>query len=343
MRKIPNSKLQDITSRLANGQSTRKVAADLAIGKSTVSRVQNSLKIDLPRQKGGAQKKLSQADVRQMIRTLVKNEAKTAVELTRLMNRDRTDKISVQTVRRALVANGCRARTKKKKPQLVARQRLRRLLWAEKYKNWTVEDWKRVIWSDEKKFNRLCSDGILYYWSIDKNAMADAGIEQTLKFGGGSVMVWGCFTWLGVGGIEQVEGRMDSTQFLAILTRKLLPTLDASSLLPDFPARNDLIFQQDNDPKHTSRVSKKWFSDNSISLLDWPAQSPDLNPIENLWSIVTRRIGRRETPPKSVAELWQVVRDEWSKIEVSACQNLICSMPRRIEAVIKAKGGHTNY
>ena len=77
-----------------------------------------------------------------------------------------------------------------------------------------------------------------------------------------------------------------------------------------------------------------------FKLLHWPAQSPDLNPIEHLWEHLKRRLGEYEHPPKGVLELWEHVEKEWKGIGASVCQNLIESMPRRVNAVIKAKGGY---
>ncbi len=97
----------------------------------------------------------------------------------------------------------------------------------------------------------------------------------------------------------------------------------------------DFIFQQDLAPAHTAKATKSWFNDHGVTVLDWPANSPDLNPIENLWGIVKRKM--RDTRPNNADDLKATVKETWSSIPPQQCHKLITSMPRRIEAVIKAK------
>jgi len=152
-------------------------------------------------------------------------------------------------------------------------------------------------------------------------------------------MVWGCMGWNGVGRLAEIEGKMDAKQLVEILEDHLLPSIEESGI-----PREDFIFQQDNDPKHKSKMAKQWFENQGITLLDWPPQSPDLNPIEHLWTYLKNQLkDNYEVAPKGVWELWERVAKEWEEIEPEECQRLIESMPRRLEAVIRAKGGHTKY
>jgi transposase len=227
---------------------------------------------------------------------------------------------------------------KKKKPLLTARHKRARMDFALAHKDYTVEDWKRVVWSDETKINRLGSDGRKWAWKKAGEGLSDRLVSGTVKFGGGSVMVWGCMMWDGPGYACKIDGRMDGDLFVTILEEDLQASLEYYNI-----NAGDVIFQQDNDPKHTCKKAKQWFQDNGIEVLLWPAQSPDLNPIEQLWTYIKRRLADYETPPSGIIELWERVETEWNKIEPNVCQDLIESMPRRIKAVIEAKGGYTKY
>jgi transposase len=104
----------------------------------------------------------------------------------------------------------------------------------------------------------------------------------------------------------------------------------------------DSIFQHDNAPSHKAGLTRNWLSDHGFEVLKWPSYSPDLNPIENLWSHLKRVLGTYDQHPRGILELWDRVQAKW-EIEPQVCQDLIESMPRRIAAVIKDKGGVPKY
>ncbi|KAJ1300593.1 hypothetical protein OPQ81_002247 [Rhizoctonia solani] len=102
---------------------------------------------------------------------------------------------------------------------------------------------------------------------------------------------------------------------------------------------DDFIFMHDNASSHKAGLVRKWLADKGIEILECPAHSPDLSPIEHLWAHLKRELAKYPHPPKGVLELWEGVETEWNKIDAKVCQDLIESMPRRIQAVLKAKGG----
>ena len=143
-------------------------------------------------------------------------------------------------------------------------------------------------------------------------------VAPTVKFGGGSVMIWGCRTVHGVGFMCRIEGKMDASLYKEILMDELQGTVDYYGM-----DKGDLIFQQDGDSKHRSALAQKWLKTNGFKVLDWPAQSPDLNPIEHLWSIIKFHLAAYPTEAQNIEELWRRVEVEWEKIPQEECLKLI--------------------
>ncbi|KAG0973914.1 hypothetical protein G6F29_012547 [Rhizopus arrhizus] len=151
-------------------------------------------------------------------------------------------------------------------------------------------------------------------------------------------MLWGCLTWYGVRYLSNIKGSVNSDFYIGILEDELMKTIDWYEL-----QKEDIVFQQDNASAHTAKKISKWLENNNITVLRWPPHSPDLNPIENLWSILKRPLLQYEKQPDGMLELWSRIENVWESITQKECQKLIESMPKRIKAVYNAKGGRTKY
>ncbi len=220
------------------------------------------------------------------------------------------------------------------KPLLNQRQRQKHLTWAVEKKNWTVAQWSKVLFSDESKFSISFGNQGPRVWRKSGEAQNPCCLKSSVKFPQ-SVMIWAAMSSAGVGPLCFLKSTVNAAIYQEILEHFMLPSAD--KLYGDA----DFIFQQDLAPAHTAKGTKSWFNDHGVTVLDWPANSPDLNPIENLWRIVKRKM--RDTRPNNADDLKATVKETWASIPPQQCHKLITSMPRRIEAVIKAKGAPTKY
>ena len=188
--------------------------------------------------------------------------------------------------------------------------------------------WSKVLWSDESRFCLYQSDGRVYVRHRVVEEYIDACMVPTARHGGGGIMVWGCMMTQGVGHLAMVSGTLNSSGYIDLLENSMIPSAHGLCVSDDF------IFQQDNARCHTSRESMAWFEENETNVMTWPAQSPDLNPIENLWDELGRRIDGYT--PRNKEELWENVKNEWYKITTDVTKKLVESMPRRLQAAIAA-------
>ena len=159
-------------------------------------------------------------------------------------------------------------------------------------------------------------------------------VNPQVQNGGVSVMFWGCFSRLGLGPLAAIEGSMNSESYQEILDELLLPELRAAGV--------PMVFMQDNAPCHKSRTVLDFLADNGLQTLPWPAQSPDLNPIENLWAIIKARLKKNfGIPTKN--ELIDQIFTIWNDIDSELCEKLSDSMIKRLEEVLEKKGNPINY
>lgn len=149
-------------------------------------------------------------------------------------------------------------------------------------------------------------------------------------------MVWGAFCAAGTVALGFPSCRMTSEEYIELLSDQLVPFLAQSRPL-------EYKFQQDNASVHNSRRTMQWFQRSNIALLAWPACSPDLNPIENVWGILVRMVYTEHRQFESVASLKIAIIDAWSRLSTEVLANLVNSMPDRVFEVIQKNGSVTHY
>jgi DDE superfamily endonuclease len=157
-----------------------------------------------------------------------------------------------------------------------------------------------------------------------------------------SVMVWGAFGGEKLGPLVFCEGKVNSVQYLSILQEHMVDFWYGDGEWEDEVDSDEFLeFQQDNAPVHTAKRVRRWLEEEGIALMDWPAQSPDLNPMENLWAVLKQAVQKQG--PKNLEQLRNCILQEWKKIDKNTLESLIDSLPNRIQLVIQAKGGSTRY
>lgn len=151
-------------------------------------------------------------------------------------------------------------------------------------------------------------------------------------------MVWSVINFRGTGRLQIVQGTMKQDQYKKILEERLLPQLSEWFTDGEKP-----IFMHDGAPCHKARTITKFLAEKNITVLDWPGNSPDMNPIENVWELMKREVHKSTITTKQ--ELIEKLIDVWHRnVHLqTVVKNCIESMPRRIASLIAAKGGHTKY
>ena len=277
MKPLTRAQHNHVLELLDQAFSSCKIAQLTGISLGSITKIHSLYHPNLTKSSGGRPRKLSPSDVHYAVRLVTSRKADNAAQVTKSLENVVSTSISSRTIHRELKRAGLKPIVKKKRPFLSSTHRRKRLEFAERHQHWTVDDWKRVVWSDETKINRLGSDGRKYVWIRPGEGLTDRTVQGTVKFGGGSLMFWGCMLWDGVGYGTKIDGKMDAQLYTNILEDELQESIKYYGYKD-----TDIIFQQDNDPKHTSKMAKTWMEDHDLEVMIWPPQSADLNPIEHL-------------------------------------------------------------
>jgi len=200
---------------------------------------------------------------------------------------------------------------------------------------WTARQWSTVCFSDESRFNLRFNDGRIIVCRRPGERYTDATIREHDRFGGGSVMVWAGITFNRRTKLYVINGNLNSHCYIDEILRPIVMSfLRRIGLRP--------IYQDDNARPHRGRMINDFVQQNNIVRMDWPANSPDLNPIEHIWDELGRRT-YRNNPPQTLNDLRYRLVQEWQNIPQATIRCCIGSMRRRCQACINSRGIHTAY
>jgi transposase len=245
--------------------------------------------------------------------------------------------VSSRTIDRRLIEVGLFGRVARHKRKFFDEEKRKRLAFAEGYQHWTADDWMRVEFADEKLFLGEGFWGQVFVRRPKGEALnADYCVDQ--KQHPAKVSAWACFSGHGPGYMYIFNENMDAKKLQHILGTHLI---ESAELHFDVEHAEGWWLLQDNAPQHKSCLIRTWLFNHGIQCLDFPPYSPDLNPIENLWADLARRVEKFQCD--SMEELQDIVAQEWKETDREYLRSLARSMPERCQAVIEAKGDHTRF
>ena len=328
---------QRAVGMLMAGMLIRDVARHFNRDNSTICRLRSRFQqtgnvADRPR--SGRPRKTTPREDRFITTSSRRNRFMCSRRIGRLLRNATGTRVCDRTIRNRLRA----ARLKACRPYvgipLTLRHRQARCHWARNHRNWTRRQWNDVLFTDESRFNVSFADGRVRVWRRRGERLANDNVVQRDRYGGGSVMVWA--------GIYQ-DGKTDLVTVPGNLTaQRYCDEIISPVAVPFMQQRNVGIFQQDNARPHTARHTQNVLHLNNVNVLQWPARSPDLSPIEHVWDQLGRQM-RENHDVNNVRDLERALQHEWARIPLRFIRKLIGSMRRRCIAVLAANGGHTKY
>lgn len=337
MRHYTSENIRQAIIRMSDDMSEREIAKELQISPSTVhywiQKIHSGKDFRTSPKSGRPRITDSETD-EFILRTSKENPFLPATDIREILT---INECTVQTIRNRLREGGLRSRIPARKPRLTANHKQKRLTFALNHYHWTYEQsWSRVIFSDEKVF-RSSGHGPPRVWRpVDSNRFD----EQYMKFPQNlkrfSIPVWvGFCVSANMYVIHYIKDKtLKSKYYVNRILKPLIPILNLWN--------NDLIFMQDRSPIHTSKKTQKFLKSRRIEWMeDWPPKGPDMNPVENVWAEMERRLPDRL--PKNKDELWDMVQGTFESLEVEYFKSLVESMPDRMAVVASKFGGWSKY
>lgn len=244
--------------------------------------------------------------------------------------------VSVSTLRRRILESGLRCRRPVRVPRLQHEHRVRRLQWAEEHIRLPEEFWNSVLFSDETRICLVNDSRRIRVWREPTRAAQLAHARPVPPFAGGSAMFWAGIMSDGRTELVHVEGTMTGDRYIRDILHPHIRLWRGA-------VGDRFVFMDDNARPHRTRAVDDYLESEGVNRLDWPAMSPDMNPIEHAWDILSRAVRARRNPPRTLRELVIAAREEWQNIPQERIANLVNSMRRRLQACIDARGGNTLY
>ncbi|KFM60006.1 Transposable element Tcb1 transposase, partial [Stegodyphus mimosarum] len=268
--------------------------------------------------------------------TAKRNRRSTASDLSRELSSATGTTISRQTVYRRLGQIGLYARRPVRCVPLTATHCRLRLAWSREHALWTPQQWACVMFSDESRFSLQSDSGRTFIWRVQGTRYHQENIFERHRYGGAGALVWGRIILSSRTDLQVQIGTMTSQIYRNVI-------LEQNVRLFRGAMGAQFVFLDDNACPHRANIVSECLQSDDISRMDWPAFSPDWNPVEHLWDMLGRRVVARQAPPTCLPELRRALLFEWCNIPQDRIDNLILSMPRRCTDCIASSGRRTMY
>ena len=312
---------------------------DLNISRSHLYSLETKYKEDptmADRPREGRPPKIDEYIERRVLRDIHINPFQTSVEMASHVNAEMEEEkqISEGTVKAIAHMHGYSACRPLHKPPLDSEEMASRLEFCQTHQNRTMHFWRNVIFVDETYIRLEPKDSRKRVWRQEGEQIKPEHVLPALKFGGGGVMFWGCVSWMGPGPLVPIEGSLNGDAYARILAENMPQVKEALNV-------QSAYIIEDGSPVHgTLDVlrTKKFLNLKSLRL---PFYSPDLNIIENLWSILKTRVAKRG--PRSIDEFIVISQAEWTNISINDVRQYFYNIPNRIKAIINNNGKYSKY
>ena len=236
-----------------------------------------------------------------------------------------------------MLQSDLKAHSPARKTALSSHHQEQRLGWAQEKSAWDADRWEMVAFSDESKFC-LGQSRVQFVRRPSGHRHSEQYVCSVPNRSVAHTMVWGAFSIHGFTDLVRIEDRLDAAKYTDVLHHHLTPKWHQMT-------HGNGIFQQDNAPIHTALRTRQFLQRNGINLLDWPAFSPDMNPIENVWGRMELKLQREYENPSNSDELYWTLQEIWSELmeDWDYRRSLVHSMVDRVEALLASEGGFTKY
>ncbi|GFY10822.1 transposable element Tcb2 transposase [Trichonephila clavipes] len=338
-RRLPNSLRWRAVGWMEMGLSQADAARRLNVSRSVVQRLWNRYQSEdsvSRRPVPGRPRATTPAEDRFLALSARRRRTTTVPQLVADHFQASGRRISATTVRNRLHNAGLYARRPVVCVPLNGRQRRNRLCWAREHVSWTQQQWASVLFTDESRFTMESDSGRLLIWREQRTRYHQSNTVERHSYRGGGILVW---AGISLGGHTDLHvfhgGTVTGLRYRdEILDPYVRPYAAAIG--------NDCILMDDNARPHRARIVEKYLEDHGLERMEWPARSPDLNPIEHLWDYLGREVAALNPPPRSLHELKQGLLCVWTSLPIPVSDNLN-SMGNRCRQCIQVRGGHIPY